>query len=76
MLATKFRPYLYSFFMSLSMSGIMSLVVSLHNLGWDEHILSIWLSAWRFSFMLAFPTVLMLTPLVRRLVDSLLTQNS
>ncbi|WP_281259778.1 DUF2798 domain-containing protein [Bowmanella denitrificans] len=62
--------------MSLSMSGIMSLVVSLHNLGWSEHIISIWLSAWRFSFMVALPTVLILTPLMRRLVDSLTAQNS
>ena len=72
MLATKFRPYLYGFFMSLSMSGIMSLVVSLHNLGWSEHIISIWLSAWRFSFMVAFPTVLILTPVVRNLVHQII----
>ncbi|WP_343845202.1 DUF2798 domain-containing protein [Bowmanella denitrificans] len=58
--------------MSLSMSGIMSLVVSLHNLGWSEHIISIWLSAWSFSFMVAFPTVLILTPVVRNLVNQII----
>lgn len=55
--------------MALLMSAIMSMVVSLLNVGLVENIFAIWLRAWGISFVIAFPTVIVVTPLVKRLVN-------
>ncbi|ALS97055.1 DUF2798 domain-containing protein [Lacimicrobium alkaliphilum] len=71
MVSPRFKAVLTSFFMSLSMSCIMSLVVTLYNLGLPEGLLYIWVKAWGFGFMVAFPVVLVISPLIRRLVTLL-----
>ncbi|MDX1757484.1 MAG: DUF2798 domain-containing protein [Marinobacter sp.] len=68
MIPVKYASYVFSFFMSLSMSGIMSLVISGFNVGWGDHLVTIWLEAWVFAFVVAFPTIIVVTPLVRKLV--------
>lgn len=69
LIAKKYTPYVFSFFMALLMSCIMSLVISIFNVGVVEDILSIWLKAWGFAFIVAFPTVTFVSPIVRRLVN-------
>ncbi len=56
--------------MALLMSCIMSLVISIFNVGLIEGIFLIWLKAWAFSFVVAFPTVSIVSPIVRKLVVS------
>jgi hypothetical protein len=68
MIAKKYAPLVFSFFMALLMSGIMSLVISLFNLGLVDGILLRWLQAWLFAFSVALPAIILVTPLVRRLV--------
>ena len=65
----KHTAYVFSFFMALLMSCTMSLVVSIFNVGLIEGIVSIWLKAWSFSFIVAFPTVIVVSPIVRKLVN-------
>jgi hypothetical protein len=48
----------------------MSLVISIFNVGLIEGIFLIWLKAWAFSFVVAFPTVSLVSPIVRKLVVS------
>ncbi|MDN3638094.1 DUF2798 domain-containing protein [Simiduia curdlanivorans] len=54
--------------MALLMSCLMSFVISLFNVGLVHNILLIWLKAWAFAFVIAFPAVIAVSPLVRRLV--------
>ncbi|MEM5528969.1 DUF2798 domain-containing protein [Gammaproteobacteria bacterium AS21] len=54
--------------MALFMSCIMSFVISVFNVGIVDNILAIWLKSWSFAFIVAFPAVLMVAPLVRRIV--------
>ncbi len=68
MIPKKYTPLVFSFFMSLLMSGIMSFAISLINLGWVDGMLWIWLKAWSVAFVIAFPAIVTVTPLVRRLV--------
>lgn len=68
MIPQRYSAYAFSFFMSLLMSGIMSLVISLFNVGWVDGIAMIWFKAWAFAFAVAFPTIIAVTPLVRKLV--------
>nr|WP_286235914.1 DUF2798 domain-containing protein [Thalassotalea sediminis] len=57
--------------MALFMSGFMSLVISIFNIGLVENILSVWLTAWLFAFCVAFPTVIFVAPIVHKLTNKL-----
>lgn len=76
MIHAKYSPYVFSFFMALLMSGIMSLVITLFNIGLVEAIVVLWLKAWLFAFSVAFPTIIVVTPLVRRLVALVIRQDA
>ncbi|UNM96135.1 DUF2798 domain-containing protein [Ignatzschineria rhizosphaerae] len=66
----KFHPrmlhILVPFFLSLSMSCIVSCVSTLMNVGFSGFIFSTWCATWMFSWAVAFPSVLILLPIVRR----------
>ncbi|MCH2183639.1 MAG: DUF2798 domain-containing protein [Mariniblastus sp.] len=68
-LPCKCATYAFSLFMSFFMSGVVSLVVSLVNVGWSEAFWFVWLKAWLLSFLIAFPTIVAVTPIVRKLVN-------
>lgn len=72
MIDRKHHKLVFSFFMSLLMSCIMSHVISIFNVGLVSNIISIWFKAWIFSFMIAFPTILLVSPLVHKLVSLVL----
>lgn len=61
----------------LLLSGLMSLIVSGVSVGLAvaqiQEFVALWPGAWLSSWVIAFPTVLVVAPLVRRLV-SLFTQ--
>ncbi len=72
MVDDKYHSLVFSFLMSLFMSCIMSLVISISNIGFVGDIVSIWLGTWLFSFMVAFPTVVIVSPLAHKFVGSIL----
>ena len=71
----KYMSYLISFFMALLMSCTMSLVIIIFNVGLIEGFVSIWLKAWGFSFIVAFPTVIVISPIVGKLVNLVIENN-
>lgn len=75
MIDRKHHKLVFSFFMSLLMSCIMSLVISIFNVGLVSNIISIWLGAGVFSFLVAFPTILLVSPLVHKLVNLVLKEE-
>ncbi len=68
MIPNLYSPYVFSFFMSLLMSAVMSFCITVLNLGWVANLLWLWLNAWSAAFVIAFPTIVLMTPLVRKLV--------
>lgn len=72
MISRKYITQVFSFFMAFFMSGLMSLMVSLINMGFDENILYLWLRAWSIAFVIAFPTILIISPYVQKLVELVL----
>ncbi len=60
---------LLAFFTSLFMSCLMSLVVTLRNVGFVGEVWRLWLEAFPVAFAIAFPLVLVVLPLARRLVE-------
>jgi hypothetical protein len=71
MIHPKYQSVVFAFFMALLMSCLMSLVITVHNIGLVPDLFSIWLQAWAFAFMVAFPAVMLVAPLVRKLVATL-----
>jgi len=68
MIDRKYQHIVFGFFMALLMSCFMSLIISIFNMGLVDNILFIWLKAWAFAFVVAFPTVIVVAPVVRKLV--------
>ena len=72
MMSPKRRPLIFSFFMALFMSGIMSFVLTIFNVGMVANILILWLQAWGLAFIVALPTITVLAPFVDKIVSVLL----
>ncbi|MBO1924709.1 DUF2798 domain-containing protein [Thiomicrorhabdus sp. 6S3-12] len=68
----KYQHIVFGFFMALLMSFLMSAVVSIINIGIPENFLGIWFHAWWTAFIVAFPTVLLVSPLVKRITGLLI----
>jgi hypothetical protein len=66
-LPARYAAVVMPFFLSLMMSGIISFISTLRSIGWQAMTLPGWLGAWSLSWVVAFPTVLLLLPVVRRL---------
>jgi hypothetical protein len=80
MIKQKYENLVFAFFMSLIMSGIMSLVITIFNTGITDHglvnnIIAIWLQAWLFSFLIALPTILAISPVIAWLVKLVIRPN-
>jgi hypothetical protein len=54
----------------------MSFVISLFNVGMVANIITIWLQAWGFAFVVAFPVVIIISPLVHKLVSIVLHEET
>jgi hypothetical protein len=54
----------------------MSFVISVFNMGLVENIVEIWLRAWCFAFIVAFPTIFTISPIVHKLVSMVLKEDS
>jgi hypothetical protein len=61
--------------MALLMSCLISFVISVFNVGLVEDIMFVWLKAWGFSFVVSFPVVIVVSPLVKKLVDLVIDNN-
>lgn len=70
-MSPRFAPILFGFVISALMSLIVSGIATLRNAGHVDEFVSLWLAAWLPSWFVAFPTVLAVAPLARRLVGML-----
>ena len=76
MISAKYQKLVFSFFMALLMSCIMSFVITLFNVGFIENVLFTWLKAWAFAFVVAFPTINLVAPIVNKLVSLVIIQST
>jgi len=54
--------------LSLMMTFIVSAISTLYSVGLTPDVHRLWLSAWAMSWLVAFPTLLVVLPVVRRIV--------
>ncbi len=50
----------------------MSFVITIFNVGFTDNLLTLWLQAWSFAFIVAFPAVVTVAPLVKKLTAAVI----
>ena len=75
MIPKKYGPQLFS----LVLSGLMSLIVAgistYRAVGLVPDFAGMWVSAWLSAWLVAFPAVLVVTPVARRAVQALVMEE-
>jgi hypothetical protein len=57
------------FFLSVLMTCIVSFISTLRGFGWGAGVIHVWLGSWAVSWLIGFPVLLLVLPLVRRLTS-------
>ncbi len=60
--------------LSILMTCVVSMISTLRTVGLAPGVYSLWLGAWALSWLIAFPTLLLALPLVRRLTAILVAR--
>ncbi len=71
MIPARFAPIVFGFMVSGMMSLIVSGIATLRAIGWDAGFGASWMNAWVISWAIAFPTIITVSPIVRRFVTAI-----
>jgi hypothetical protein len=71
MLPARFAPILFGFILSGLMSLIVSGISTLRVTGLTDVFVGSWMTSWGYSWAIAFPTVLVVAPIARKIVARL-----
>ena len=66
-LPAKYVHFILPLMVSVFMSCLVSGIATWHSLGLVPHLVGSWMSAWGFSWVIAFPVLLIVMPVARRL---------
>ncbi len=75
MIPARYASILFGFILSGLMSFMVSGISTLRAVGAAPDFGALWMSAWVPSWMVAFPAVLIVAPLTRKLVAKLVRQG-
>ncbi|MER8994116.1 DUF2798 domain-containing protein [Mesorhizobium sp. M0074] len=67
-LPARYAAVLGPLVLSLLMTFIVSFISTLKSLGFQPDMLATWLTAWGLSWLVAFPTLLLVLPAVRCII--------
>ncbi len=71
MIPARYAHIAFGFFLSLIMSGLISGVSTVSAIGLAAIVSGVWIKAWASSWVVAFPSVLVVAPIARRIVGRL-----
>ena len=74
MFPKRFAPFLFNFLLSIFMPCFVSGIATYTAISLSEGFLETWMVAWLRSSIVAFPVVLIVAPLTRKLVDKLTSE--
>ena len=75
MIPSKYEQITFIFFVSICMSCVVSGVSVLNTAGFVNKFFGLWMAAWMKSWVVAFPSLLVIAPLVRRFVEKFLIEK-
>lgn len=67
----RFAPVIFGLVLSCLMSFLVAGIATLRTAGAVENFFALWVGAWLPSWLIAFPVVLVVAPVARRIVGSL-----
>ena len=71
MISARFAPVVFGFVLSALMSLLVSGIATFRTAGPVDGFTGLWISAWLPSWLIAFPVVLVVAPVARRVVQGL-----
>jgi hypothetical protein len=74
-LPARYATLVMPLLLTLLMTFVVSLISTLRAVGFPPGFFALWLGAWGLSWIVAFPTVMVVFPLVRRMTAALVDQN-
>ena len=75
MIPVKYGQLTFIFYIPICMSFVVLGVLVHNTTGLTDIFMGLWMTAWLKSWVIAFPSLLVFVPLVRRFVDKLLVQG-
>ena len=63
----RYAAVVLPFFLSIIMTFIVSCISTIRSMGVEQFSTDIWLSAWGISWLIAFPVLLLVLPIVRKI---------
>ncbi|EPF80116.1 DUF2798 domain-containing protein [Acinetobacter rudis] len=73
-LPARFNGIVMPLLLSIFMTCIVSCISTLKSLGFEHFQFMLWLSAWGLSWLIAFPSLLLALPIVKKITALLVTQ--
>jgi Protein of unknown function (DUF2798) len=70
-LPSRYGAVLMPLLLSILMTGIVSFVASVKHFGLHDGLVPLWLGAWEVSWLIAYPALLLVLPVVRWLTAML-----
>ena len=65
-LPARYATVVMPFFLSFLMTCVVSLISTLRGAGFEAGFFPLWFGSWALSWLVAYPTLLLVLPLVRR----------
>lgn len=59
------------FILSVFMTCLVSLISTLRSIGLADNLLQVWMGSWAMSWVVAFPALLLVLPLVKKITGLL-----
>ncbi|HEY9192733.1 MAG TPA: DUF2798 domain-containing protein [Methyloversatilis sp.] len=76
MIPTRYGPLLFSLILSGQMSLLVSGIATFRATGLTSDFLHSWISAWAAAWLFAFPAVILVSPMTRRVVRFFIAKDS
>ena len=70
-LPARYAGIVMPFLLTLLMTCLVSFISTWRAIGLDGDFVPVWMSAWLMSWSVAFPTILVVFPLVRRMTGAI-----
>ena len=68
----RYAPIAFAFVLSAMMSFLVSGITTYRNAGFADGFFGLWFNAWWPAWLIAFPVVLVVGPLARRIVNGMI----
>lgn len=72
MIPARYAQVVFAFILSVLMSFIITGVATYRTIGPEDPIIATWFGTWLSAWIVAFPTVMVVAPLTRRVVAKLI----